>query len=559
MWFDYFGLNHLGWLKGAHDADRDRLPELLADDERLGSFEEGRLFGGDWLRALGMIPNEYLYYFYEDAVAAMGEQPRGAYLLESQAAFYEHDGQDPAQALEEWRATRAERDRTYMAAERLAAGVEADHDDGNEGGGYEGEAMAVVEAIANNTRAIMILNTANRSALPFLDERAVVEVPCIVGRTGPVPVAVGPVPAHAQALVTAIKDVERTTIEAALSRLARARGPGARAAPAGAERRGRAHDLRRLPLQAPRARGALRGMSVDVVVTATAFMDLTFIGLESVPRPGEERFAGDLIRSPGGGAINAIGAARLGLQVRARGPARRGPRRPLHPRARSRPRASRSPTGAGTRTPTTVVMPWGGERAMVTYEPLASTSAAEVAAFDPRGVIVALDQLDLVPPGARGYATCGDDDARAFAAHPPRDLDRARALFVNRREALLITGEQTPEKAAERLGAEVEIVVITLGPDGAMAQLDGELVRAPGFEMDAVDTTGAGDLLCAAFVWADLSGADLEVALRWAVLYGSLSVTVPTGAAGAVTLERLMEEGSARGLPPLATHKETRT
>jgi hypothetical protein len=60
-------------------------------------------------------------------------------------------------------------------------------------------------------------------------------------------------------------------------------------------------------------------------------------------------------------------------------------------------------------------------------------------------------------------------------------------------------------------------------------------------------------------VWADLAGADLEVALRWSVLYGSLSVTVPTGAAGAVTVDRLMEEASARGLPPLATTKETRT
>jgi 6-phospho-beta-glucosidase len=218
MWFDYFGLNHLGWLKGAHDADRDRLPELLADDDLLTSFEEGRLFGADWLRTLGMIPNEYLYYFYADAVSSMGEQPRGAYLLESQAAFYAQNGQeDAADALARWRATRDERDRTYMAAERLAAGVEADHDDGNDGGGYEGEAMAVVEAIANNTRAIMILNTANRSALPFLVERAVVEVPCTVGRTGPVPVAVGAVPAHSQALVTAIKDVERTTIQAALT------------------------------------------------------------------------------------------------------------------------------------------------------------------------------------------------------------------------------------------------------------------------------------------------------------------------------------------------------
>ena len=63
----------------------------------------------------------------------------------------------------------------------------------------------------------MILNIANRSALPFLDEHAVVEVPCVVGRAGPVPVAVGPVPEHARALMTTIKDVERTTIEAALT------------------------------------------------------------------------------------------------------------------------------------------------------------------------------------------------------------------------------------------------------------------------------------------------------------------------------------------------------
>ncbi len=221
MWFDYFGLNHLGWLRAAHDEDGDRLPELLADDEALAGFEEGRLFGGDWLRTLGMIPNEYLYYFYfhADAVASIreGGAPRGAALLESQGAFYAQNGQDPDAALAAWRATRAERDRTYMAAERLAAGVEADHDAGGDGGGYEGEAMAVVEAIANNTRATMILNTANRSALPFLDERAVVEVQCIVGRSGPVPVAIGPTPGHAQALVTAVKDVERTTIQAALT------------------------------------------------------------------------------------------------------------------------------------------------------------------------------------------------------------------------------------------------------------------------------------------------------------------------------------------------------
>jgi ribokinase len=299
-------------------------------------------------------------------------------------------------------------------------------------------------------------------------------------------------------------------------------------------------------------------MSVDVVVTATAFMDITFIGLESVPRPGEERFAGDLLRSPGGGAINAIGAARLGLRAALAVPLG-DDLDGRFIRAALEHEGIELATTAGSRTPTTVVMPYGGERAMVTYEPGVSTSLAEVAAFAPRAAVVALDQLDIVPPGVRGYATCGDDDARAFAGHPPRDLGHARALFLNRRESLVITGENTPEAAAERLGSDVEIVIITLGPDGAMALVDGELIRVPGHEMKTVDTTGAGDLLCAAFVWADLAGADVGVALRWAVLYGSLSVTVPTGAAGATTLELLLAEGATRGLPPLEIAKETQT
>ena len=48
-------------------------------------------------------------------------------------------------------------------------------------------------------------------------------------------------------------------------------------------------------------------MSVDVVVAVPAFMDMTFVGLEGLPALGEERFAGDLVRTPGGGAITAIG------------------------------------------------------------------------------------------------------------------------------------------------------------------------------------------------------------------------------------------------------------
>jgi 6-phospho-beta-glucosidase len=220
LWFDYFGLNHLGWLRGVRDAGGAQLLDgLLEDDARLETFEEGRLFGGEWLRSLAMIPNEYLYYFYyaADTVNAIRSSAasRGAFLLEQQRAFYAQDGQDAREALADWRATRHDRERTYMAEARSAAGDASDHDhDAN--AGYESEAMAVLEAIALNSRHVLILNTANRSSLPFLDERAVVEVPCVVGRTGPVPMAMGGVPAHARALVEMMKDVERTTIDAAL-------------------------------------------------------------------------------------------------------------------------------------------------------------------------------------------------------------------------------------------------------------------------------------------------------------------------------------------------------
>ena len=222
LWFDYFGLNHLGWLKGVRDAGGERLPGLLEDDARLAGFEEGRLFGGEWLRSLGMIPNEYLYYFYygADTVQSIRRQPqpRGAFLLEQQAAFYAAGGQAPDEALASWRATRHDRERSYMAEARGAAGIAGEHEEwSGDPGGYEGEAMALVDAIANNVRTVMIVNTANRSALSFLDERAVVEVPSLVGRAGPVPTAAGPVPEHARALIATIKDVERTTIEAALT------------------------------------------------------------------------------------------------------------------------------------------------------------------------------------------------------------------------------------------------------------------------------------------------------------------------------------------------------
>ncbi|MFC8916559.1 6-phospho-beta-glucosidase [Streptomyces sp. NPDC057116] len=214
-WFDYVGLNHLGWLRGVRVAGRDELPRLLADPEALGSFEEGRLFGADWLRSLGAIPNEYLHYYYfnREAVRAYrgADRTRGAYLYEQQAAFY------GAPSLESWYATLADREATYMAANREAAGAGDRAEEDLESGGYEKVALALMRAIARNERATLILNVRNRATLSVLDADAVVEVPCFVDGNGAHPTPVTPLPYHAVGLVTAVKAAEREVMAAAES------------------------------------------------------------------------------------------------------------------------------------------------------------------------------------------------------------------------------------------------------------------------------------------------------------------------------------------------------
>jgi 6-phospho-beta-glucosidase len=220
-WIDYVGLNHLGWLRGLRVGGRDQLPRLLADDDALASFEEGRLFGPEWLRSLGAVPNEYLHYYYfnRETVRAYteAEQTRGAFLGRQQGRFYAEMRRPDTPALTTWRRTLAEREATYMAANRDAAGVGERDEDDLESGGYEKVALALMRAVARDERTTLILNVRNRGTLSVLDDDAVIEVPCLVDAGGAHPVSVDPLPYHAVGLVTAVKAVEREVLAAAES------------------------------------------------------------------------------------------------------------------------------------------------------------------------------------------------------------------------------------------------------------------------------------------------------------------------------------------------------
>jgi sugar/nucleoside kinase (ribokinase family) len=289
-------------------------------------------------------------------------------------------------------------------------------------------------------------------------------------------------------------------------------------------------------------------LRVELAVATPAFLDLTFVGLEALPAPGEERFAGEMIRSPGGGAITAVAASRLGLDTALVAPVGDD----LGGEYVRRELEADGVAIAGfrtKRTPETVVMPVGEQRTMVTVDPGIRARATDVAALTPVAIAANLDQLDLVPNGVRAYLTCGDDDARAFAGKlPPKNVG-ARGLFLNSQDACVLTGTDTAQGAAEALADWIETVVITVDARRVVATVGGSPVEVPDFSLGpVVDTTGDRDLLCAAFAWADLRGARPQERISWAQLYSQLAMGVPTAVGGAVTEERLLEEGAKHGL-----------
>ncbi|WP_066523009.1 6-phospho-beta-glucosidase [Curtobacterium ammoniigenes] len=222
---DYVGLNHLGWMRRLLYDGRDVLPELLADDGKLAAMEEGHVFGVDWIRTLGVIPNEYLFYYYNnrDAVRTIVDsgKTRGDFLAESQASFYERAAQAGDSAADLWRTTVARRSASYMAEAKggtqdaPAEVRERETDPAHQG--YAGVALGVMAAISRNERQTMILNVRNSGTIAGLPADAVVEVPTMVDANGVHPLTTDQPDLHQIGLMAQVKAVERHTIAAALT------------------------------------------------------------------------------------------------------------------------------------------------------------------------------------------------------------------------------------------------------------------------------------------------------------------------------------------------------
>ena len=90
---------------------------------------------------------------------------------------------------------------------------------------------------------------------------------------------------------------------------------------------------------------------------------------------------------------------------------------------------------------------------------------------------------------------------------------------------------------------------MTLGPRGAFGCDGREEIFSPSVRVEAVDTTGAGDIFHAGFLYALLEGLPFREILAFANTAAGLSCRGMGGRAAIPTIEEIRAAGASRSSP----------
>lgn len=144
-----------------------------------------------------------------------------------------------------------------------------------------------------------------------------------------------------------------------------------------------------------------------------------------------------------------------------------------------------------------------------------------------------LMQLETPLPTVMAYAQAARAagisvvlNAAPAQALPAELLSLIDILIVNEGELAALAGDSGPlDQRLQRL--PVATVIVTLGERGCIARTPTDRIRQPGFAVQPVDTTAAGDTFCGVLVAALSQGHDLADALRRASAAAALACTRP--------------------------------
>ncbi len=300
----------------------------------------------------------------------------------------------------------------------------------------------------------------------------------------------------------------------------------------------------------------------QILVVGELNVDLVISGLESLPALGQEILAQEFHLVMGSSsAICAAGLARLGATVDFLGKVGQDDYgkfvthqlRQLGIGAQWIIRDPTAPTGL------TISLTYPQDRAMVTVPGSIDTlDAAEVtphilARYNHLHVSSYFLQKKLQPglpalfrrarrAGLTISLDTGWDPEENWDSGVSSVLEEVDIFMPNAGEACAIAGVDDPELALRALSQRAGLVVVKCGAEGAMTLQGDRVLHSPGFQVNAVDTTGAGDSFDAGFIYAYVvCKMPLAAALRFANACGALSTTGYGGTAAQPTLQQVQD------------------
>jgi len=284
----------------------------------------------------------------------------------------------------------------------------------------------------------------------------------------------------------------------------------------------------------------------DLICIGTALVDSVIKGFDPAPVSASGYRARSITLHVGGEAVNvSMAAAKLGLRTAilcALGADEAGS---MIQRALEASGVETKLTVPAQQTPvTTMFVRDDGTRKSITsgahrfnfhpeQDPALFTGARALALgslfrapFDDPEIISGV----ILPAKQAGETVFADTKLPNFSKLTLPDLHEVLPMIdyitPNEDEARYFTGETDPEKMADVfLNSGVKHVIIKLGREGCFLKNEKESIRLPGYAIDAVDATGAGDNFLAGLISEILQGRTQAEALRFANACGAICTT----------------------------------
>ncbi len=228
---EVFGLNHLSWTRRIMHGGEDVLAPMMKNPDFV-SETHLKMFEPELVQQIAMGLNEYLYYYYyaDKAVENIlkDEVTRGEEVSMLNSQMFErlesiNIRDNPERALLAYYGAQHRRLATYMHyADPNAPSVEKANATNftpaslanEDGEGYAGVALDIMEALETGKPLFTAVNVPNRGAITGMNPRDVVEISCKVDRGGIHPLPIGVIPEAQLLLMKTIKLYERMTVDA---------------------------------------------------------------------------------------------------------------------------------------------------------------------------------------------------------------------------------------------------------------------------------------------------------------------------------------------------------